>query len=206
MSVGAIRRTLACLTRGTFSARRKIPSRPRERNNRDKTRTKSRRVSPPEQKRNPTAFLSARTGRNPIVLFLHPNPEQKEIPPRFPPPDLNEISPRFFFPPDQNEISPRFFLLPTKTKFRRVFSPLEQVSRGPQFRKDAGPVYLVTANDKKQQQSRVWFVLRSGEPEYRNQNAPSILDNTPPSTGKIPPRSSRSQPLNDYSIAVVFGL
>ncbi|CBJ33566.1 conserved unknown protein [Ectocarpus siliculosus] len=64
----------------------------------------------------------------------------------------------------------------------RVPNVYDLVSRGPQFRKDAGPLYFLKAIDK-QQQSRVWFVMRSGEPEYRSPNALSVLDNTPPTTG-----------------------
>lgn len=66
---------------------------------------------------------------------------------------------------------------------------VEQVSRGPEFRKDAGPLYFLKANDK-QKQSRIWYVMRYGErdypgkPEYRSQDAVSVVDNTPPSTGE----------------------
>lgn len=65
------------------------------------------------------------------------------------------------------------------------------MSRGPEFRKDAGPLYFLRPNDK-QKQSRVWqvmrHVMRSGKPEYpeyRSQDAASVLDNTPPSTGEL---------------------
>lgn len=75
--------------------------------------------------------------------------------------------------------------------FRRPHSAAhgEQVSRGPVFRKDAGPLYFLKAGDQ-QQQSRVWNVVRSKKSEYRSQSqdAVSVLDNTPPSTGEVEDR------------------
>lgn len=46
------------------------------------------------------------------------------------------------------------------------------------------------ANDK-QQQSRVWYVKRSGRPEYKSEDSASVLDNTPPSTGELQGRAER---------------
>ncbi|CAN0250236.1 unnamed protein product [Pylaiella littoralis] len=75
----------------------------------------------------------------------------------------------------------------------RVPNVYDLVSRGPEFRKDASPLFFLKSaegnrrnrHEDQSRGARVWHLVRAGVLEYHSRDATSSLDNTPPSTGWV---------------------